>query len=117
MKELLLKMFNGWKIREESWDPATQKYGKCEEEAMIEACGGDYAEGCLLSLFDHWSNDIMLIAPNYGVSYEHDEHGVITIRDDVPPPPEPLSEHKQYHWEDGVWKDLGEDIQVCEAKL
>lgn len=129
MKELLLKMFTGWIIREKSWipnpeyDPETSdayvpagKYGKTREQAMIEACGGDEKVGYLLHLFDHWGRDIMNIAPHFGLAYvrKDSEGNLLTeaqriksgnvgepsIMEDVPPAPSP-----DHWWYDNEWQE------------
>jgi hypothetical protein len=103
VRELLLTMFNGWKLREESWVPGREgttlgmtmgSYARNETECMIEAAGGDVLLGMLLSLFDHWGNDIMSIAAHYGLAFKNNGDGTCSIREDVPPAPSPL------HWWD-----------------
>lgn len=110
MKTLLKKMFTGWMLREASWIvPPTPGegfplnepyYSKTEEQAMIEACGGNVIEGNLLVLFSHWSNDIQALAPYYGIYLDRDEDGKLFIREDIPPAPSP-----EHWWNDNAWQE------------
>jgi hypothetical protein len=103
MKAALFTIFNGWKIQAERYDP--EKSVNLEEEAAFtEAANGDSLVGATLALMTYWSNDLLAIAPHYGLSYERDEEtGVITIREDVPPAPEPSALH---YWENDGWHKL-----------
>lgn len=96
MRLLLECMFTGWMIREKSWVDEDHKYTKTEEEAMIEACGGDKFKGELLVLFSYWSNDIQSVAAHYCVALIDGEVKGI----DAPPTPE--------HWwdaDDKCWRE------------
>jgi hypothetical protein len=110
MKELLRTMFEGWILRDqEGEDPS-----RTSEECMTKACGGDELKGHLLTLFGHWSNDIVSLAAHYGIglarkqpdgSLLHEDGtvetllagGVLTIID-VPPAPSP-----EHYWHAGAW--------------
>lgn len=114
IKELISVMFQGWIIREASWVPAAEdtqfssgSYGKTEEEAMIEACQGDKSLGYLLHLFSYWSNDIQVVAPDYGIflNLEETEQGLRLFVDTVPAKP---NHETWWDLEEGRWATLAE---------
>jgi hypothetical protein len=78
MKSILRVMFQGWMIREETWDG--DRYTKTAEEAMIEAAG-DENVGYLIHLFDYWCNDIQDMAPRFGLKLDRDQDGKLVIRE------------------------------------
>lgn len=108
MKDLFRKMFNGWKIHEASW--TGEGYARDETDCMIEACNGNKIEGQMLSLFDHWSNDIQALAAHYGITVERNEKDELVIREDIPSAPSP-----DHWWNNGVWKAPEVD-ETLEAK-
>jgi hypothetical protein len=119
MRSLLRMMFTGWILHEESYEQRTEstiQATRSEEDAMIEACGGDALLGQLLCLFGHWSNDVTSSAAHYGleivrVGPDGEEWrldntldtllkpGKMKIRDDVPAPPTGA-----HWWHKGEWR-------------
>jgi hypothetical protein len=89
MKDILEKMFQGWINYDKSWNTEKQKHDRDPMDCYADACAGDHNMAQLLHLFSHWSNDIMSLAPHYGIAYQD---GKIV---EVPSAPSPL------HWWDG----------------
>lgn len=120
MRDLLVKMFSGWILHEASYVPREEgpgSYSITLEEAMTEACAGDAREGILLSLFGHWSNDVVSMAAHYGVGLARRQPDGTMLHEDgtvdtllkggqltmivVPPPPSPA-----HYWSAGAWQEL-----------
>ncbi len=113
MKELLTQLYQGVIIREDSYvrgeDGRDGYYPMSEEDAMIQACGGDVIRGNLLVLFNYWSNDISSMAAHYGVGLERqnadgtqwvDNYADLgkLVLIEIPPAPSP-----DYYWYEGTW--------------
>lgn len=100
VRELLMIMFEGWRLHEASWvagDPVDGfggRYTREQIDCFVEAAGGDQTLGHLVSLFSEWSNDIVSMAAFYGIGFLADE----TFSTDLPPAPTP-----QHWWSEGRW--------------
>lgn len=90
IKNLLTTMFEGWKLHEANQGDAVACAGKAAEDEKI---------GYLLYLFSHWSNDIMGLAPHFGVALDIDADNHITgILTNILPAPSP-----EHYWDKGKW--------------
>lgn len=106
VRELLLVMFEGWRLHEASY--VDSEYTKTHLDASVEAAGSDVMLGTLAFLFGHWSNDVIAVAAHYGVGFASDG----TVTSDLPAAPTP-----EHFWYEGEWRppfddsdDIGEDI-------
>jgi hypothetical protein len=98
IRELLLSIFQGWQVREEMSPEAREQ--ESMEQTYARLSGGDELVGATLPLLTHWDNDLMSIAPHYGIAYEFDPAtGSGYIREDVPPAPSP-----NHWWHRGAWQ-------------
>jgi hypothetical protein len=67
MRELLLTMFRGWELHALSWNG--KEYDRTPEECMTEATGGDELLSATILLMAYWDNDLVGIAPHYGIAF------------------------------------------------
>lgn len=81
-KQFLLDLFTGLRLHDESYVGSIGVYSKTWADCMTEACGGDQARGFVLSLCVEWTNDLMDIAPHYGIGV--DEFYRVTEIEPVP---------------------------------
>lgn len=79
-KEILYKIFRAWQIQEQ--DPKKVTY-----ECFLEACNGDQDEAQLLELFAHWDNDLIGMAPHFGIALVCADGKPMVIMNEVPPKP------------------------------
>lgn len=94
VRELLVVMFEGWRLHEASYHPP-HGYERDRVECMTEAAGGDRLVGELAHLFSHWSEDVISVAAHYGVGWLADG----TFSTDLPPPPS-----QEHWWTSGEWR-------------
>lgn len=84
MRELLEKMLRGWVLYESEQATSEQEKQPSPEleEVMTRICGGNQLEGHLLTLFGHWSNDIISMAAHYGLALARRQPNGDLLHDD-----------------------------------
>lgn len=116
MRDLLEKMFRGWILLEQSYVERVGggTYTRTQEDCMVEACNNNVLEGHLLTLFGHWSNDVISLAAHYGLALARRQPDDTLLHDDgtvdtllkggkleiVYIDPAPTPEH---YWYKGQW--------------
>jgi hypothetical protein len=111
MRELLLTMFRGWELHALSWNG--KEYDRTPEECMTEATGGDELLSATILLMAYWDNDLVGIAPHYGIAFvspDYDHSFVPYIRTDIPPAPS-----EQHYWDNDQWNAPPEKDDETEA--
>lgn len=111
-KDLLRIIFTSWKLHEESC--IEDRYTKTQEECMLEACEGDEVLAAMLGLYTEWPNDLIDLAPHFGIALEIEGEGTLNItykiNENVPPAPSSL-----HYWQNGQWILEEEDDLDVEA--
>ena len=120
MKSLLRTMFEGWCLLDVEQQTGAQLI-LSPEECMANVCNGDHLKGELLTVFGHWSNDIVRLAAHYGIGlarmqpdktllYEDGtvdtllKGGKLTITE-IPQAPSP-----EHYWHCGQWNAPEEEF-------
>lgn len=122
MKAMLTAMLSGWCAKNN--DDQSESSGPVKDEAdYMLAFSENRAVAELLSLFSHWSNDILCIAGEFGVCTERNSDGLWVVEDTPPKPSDKYywspgdyrwnQQTQDYDWVRGSWKPMIDEREMA----